>query len=163
MSSDSPVQVSAHGFHPKPVLEYASSSALKGAGVGLFVSTLQNALGNHSKGAMGVFTRTGGTIGFFAVLSGSFAATEAIVRNTREQDDALNGAAGACVAGFLGGLRQKSLPLAFGGCAVLGGAMGIFDFSGNITGSTETKEERRARFFKKPPTVPFVDPEPSSA
>ena len=63
--SPSPSADSSSGFSPKPVLEYASTVGLQSAGVGLFVSTLQNALGNHSKGAMGVVTRTGGTIGFF--------------------------------------------------------------------------------------------------
>lgn len=33
-----------------------------GAGSGLFISTIQNALQKHERGAMGIFTRTGGTI-----------------------------------------------------------------------------------------------------
>jgi hypothetical protein len=53
--------------------EYAEESALgaaftvglQSAAVGLFVSAAQNSLQSHNKGAMGVFTRTGGTIGLF--------------------------------------------------------------------------------------------------
>ncbi|RXW13713.1 hypothetical protein EST38_g12135 [Candolleomyces aberdarensis] len=160
--SPSPSADPSSGFDPKPVLQYASTVGLQSAGVGLFVSTLQNALGNHSKGAMGVVTRTGGTIGFFAAMGFTFAATEAVVRNTREQDDALNGFAGGCAAGFLAGLRQKSLPVAFGGCAVVGGAMGIFDYSGQLSGVQESREERRNKFFKKPPK-PIVELEPTTA
>ena len=52
-------------YQPKPTLKYASQVALQAGSVGLVVSTVQNALGNHSHGAMGVLTRTGGTIGFF--------------------------------------------------------------------------------------------------
>ena len=59
---------SAAGFTPKPTLEYASTVAMKAGGVGLFVSALQNALGKHSYGAMGVLTRTGSTIGFFGAF-----------------------------------------------------------------------------------------------
>ena len=62
MSSEADV---SQGFDPKPALPYATNVALRAAGVGFFVSALQNALGNHPKGAMGVVTRTGGTIGFF--------------------------------------------------------------------------------------------------
>jgi hypothetical protein len=38
-------------------------------------------------------------------MGATFAATEAAVANTRETEDALNGAAGACAAGFLAGIR----------------------------------------------------------
>lgn len=41
-------------------------------------------------------------------MGATFALTESIVANTREKDDALNGAAGACAAGFLAGIRSKS-------------------------------------------------------
>jgi len=50
--------------HKSPVSS-AASVALKAGAVGFFVSSLQNALQQHNYGAMGVFTRTGGTIGFF--------------------------------------------------------------------------------------------------
>lgn len=52
-------------YEPKPAVQYASRVTLQAAGVGFAMSAIQNALGNHSHGAMGVFTRTGGTIGFF--------------------------------------------------------------------------------------------------
>jgi hypothetical protein len=38
-------------------------------------------------------------------MGATFAATEAIVANQREVDDSLNGAAGACAAGFLAGVK----------------------------------------------------------
>lgn len=57
------------GFEPKPVLPYVYKVGGQAALVGLFVSTLQNALGKHNYGAMGVVTRTGGTIGFFGTCT----------------------------------------------------------------------------------------------
>lgn len=43
--------------------------------------------------------------------------------------------------------------MAIASCAVIGGAVGTFDYSGELGGDrTETKEERRKRFFKQPPT-----------
>ena len=56
-------------YEPKPTLKQASQVALQAGTLGLIVSTVQNALGKHSHGAMGVVTRTGGTIGFFGAPS----------------------------------------------------------------------------------------------
>jgi hypothetical protein len=55
-------------YEPKAPVENASKVALKAGAVGFFVSSLQNALQKHNYGAMGVLTRTGGTIGFFGVF-----------------------------------------------------------------------------------------------
>ena len=53
------------GFEPKSTLEYAGKAALQGAAIGTVMSGVQNALQHHSHGALGIFTRTGSTIGFF--------------------------------------------------------------------------------------------------
>lgn len=39
-------------------------------------------------------------------MGATFAFTEAVVANQRETDDALNGLAGGCAAGFLAGIRS---------------------------------------------------------
>ena len=59
----------ASSFTYKSPFKYATAVGLQASAVGLVVSTLQNALGNHSHGAMGVVTRTGGTIGLFGAFS----------------------------------------------------------------------------------------------
>jgi len=56
-------------YEPKSTLDHAARVGLQAGAVGLLLSSIQNALGNHSHGAMGVLTRTGGTIGFFSMLS----------------------------------------------------------------------------------------------
>ena len=56
-------------YDSKDVISSAAQMALYSGGVGLFVSTIQNALQSHSRGAMGVLTRSGGTIGFFGMSS----------------------------------------------------------------------------------------------
>lgn len=55
-------------YTPKPSLELAAYAFAKGAGAGLLVSAVQNALDSHSRGAAGVLSRTGGTIGLFGML-----------------------------------------------------------------------------------------------
>ncbi|KAG7099175.1 hypothetical protein E1B28_001046 [Marasmius oreades] len=138
-------------FEPKPTLEKTTKWGLQSAVIGLVYSTLQNALGQHSHGAAGVFTRTGGTITFFAAMGATFAFTEATVANQRRKDDALNSVAGGCAAGFLAGIRSRSLPAAVGGCAFLGATTGLFDRAGQFTGDSGWySEESRSKFLKKP-------------
>ncbi|KAG8681767.1 hypothetical protein FRC09_017247 [Ceratobasidium sp. 395] len=150
-------------YEPKSSLQNAAFVGLQSAGVGVLVSAVQNALDSHNRGAAGIFTRTGGTIGFFSAMGASFAFTEAAVANARETDDSLNGAAGGCAAGLLAGLRARSIPMAFASCAAIGTLVASFDAAGrSITGgqrdtaSTEIRAERRRRFFKKPPPLEAV-------
>jgi len=137
-------------FQPRASLRYASAVGIQAAGVGALVSAVQNALSSHNHGAFGVFTRTGGTIGFFGAMGAAFALTESVVANTREEDDALNGAAGGCAAGFLAGIRARSLPVAVIGCTVLGAAVGTFDYGGKTIagGGSLSQEQKRSDFFK---------------
>lgn len=41
-------------------------------------------------------------------MAASFAFVDAVTANTRQTNDALNGAAGGCAAGFLAGVRGMS-------------------------------------------------------
>jgi len=145
----------SESYEPRPTVKYASTVALQAGFVGALVSAVQNAVGTHSQGAAGWLTRSGGTIGVFAAMGATFAMTESVVANTRQKNDPLNGAAGGCAAGFLAGIRARSLPVAVASCAVIGGAMGVFDTAGRLAGeqrdleTPETAEERRKRFFKQ--------------
>jgi len=87
-------------------------------------------------------------------MGATFALTESVVANQRQKDDPLNGVAGGCAAGFLAGIRSRSLPMAVASCAVLGAAVGVFDYSGqSIAGHSAglSPEEKRKRFFKQKP------------
>ena len=122
----SSVMSEGSSYEPKPTLERTFRATLQAGAVGLVLSTVQNALGKHAHGAMGVVTRTGGTIGFFgntiqyslffynsnifyylAAMGAVFAFTDAVVANERQKNDALNGAAAGCAAGFLTGIRCR--------------------------------------------------------
>ncbi|WVN89456.1 uncharacterized protein L203_104679 [Cryptococcus depauperatus CBS 7841] len=143
-------------FHPHPSLALATKITLQSAGVGLLVSSVQNALEKHNAGAMGVFTRTGSTITFFASLGFSFSYVSSLTANIRERDDALNSAAGGCAAGFVAGVQRKSLPVAIGACAGMAALLGTFNAAGDsLTGKDHRsiprpeREEIRQSFFKK--------------
>ncbi|KAF9354328.1 hypothetical protein BGX34_011098 [Mortierella sp. NVP85] len=118
-------------YHAKaPVKEGIQAGAI-GAGVGLLVSAVQNSVGSHSQGAIGVFTRTGHTIGVFAAMAGVFAATDSAVANARETKDAWNSAAAGCAAGLVAGAYQRSAQTMVFGCVGMGAMLGAFDLSGN--------------------------------
>jgi len=147
-------------YETRPTVQNAALVGLQGGGVGVLVASVQNALEHHNRGAMGILTRSGGTIGFFAAMGATFAFTDSYVANLRAKEDALNGAAGGCAAGLLAGARARSIPLAVASCAVLGAMVGTFDAAGrNLTGDGReaeprlSREERRRRFFKHDPPV----------
>jgi hypothetical protein len=58
-------------YEPKPTLGAATKVGMQAAGAGLFIATIQNALGTHGHGAAGVFTRYGSTIGLFGAHTSS--------------------------------------------------------------------------------------------
>lgn len=151
--ADAPPSPPEPSYEAKSPIRDATTVAYQAAAAGALVSVLQNALSSHKAGAFGVLTRTGGTIGMFAAMGATFAFTEATVANQRQKDDALNGTVGGCAAGFLAGIRTRSLPVALTSCAVVGAAMGTFDYAGQLSGeSKEVKEEKKRKFFK---TVPL--------
>lgn len=53
---------------------------------------------------------------------------------------------------FITLLAARSLPTALASCAVVGAAMGTFDYAGQLAGeSKEVKEEKKKKFFKSLP------------
>lgn len=55
-------------FKEREPFKAAMSSAAVAAGAGTFVSAIQNSMAKHDKGALGIFTRTGSTIGLLSEL-----------------------------------------------------------------------------------------------
>lgn len=90
-------------FHAHDTVRETMTSAGVSAAGGVFFSAMQNAMSEHKRGALGVFTRTGGTIALMAGMGGTYSAGKAISANAREKEDTLNSAVGACAAGLLGG------------------------------------------------------------
>lgn len=60
----------SHVFHQRSPVGDAFNAGSAGAVVGLLVSAVQNSLQKHHAGAMGIFTRTGGTIALFSTSPG---------------------------------------------------------------------------------------------
>ncbi|KAL8290176.1 hypothetical protein RQP46_003115 [Phenoliferia psychrophenolica] len=143
-------------YSPTSAISPAFNVGLTSAGVGLFVSAIKNSLETHNKGAMGVFTRTGWIVGYFATAGFVFSYVDHTVANIRESStDGVAGAAGGCAAGFVSGIRTGSIPKAMGMCAFLGAAIGTYDLAGGQLGwekgskNRDEREKDRLEFFKK--------------
>ncbi|KAI8644174.1 hypothetical protein BD408DRAFT_481567 [Parasitella parasitica] len=139
------------------IVEAGKTAGIAG-GIGLFVSTMQNTAQKHTTGARGVFTRTGGTIAFFAAMGGIFSLGECAAKGIREQDDAINAAVGGCAAGMLAGIKSHSFAKMCAGCAAVGATMYAYEASGGLKGgfANKTREEKTQHekdFFKQPLTA----------
>ncbi|KAI9292578.1 hypothetical protein K502DRAFT_73887 [Neoconidiobolus thromboides FSU 785] len=140
----------------KSCLSYAGETGLKFSAFGFLVSAYKNAVQVHNAGALGVFTRTGGDIGYYGVTGVAFAATTCFAQSIREKDDHWNKAIGGAVAGAIAGARSQRIgKVAFGAFAA-GSAMWLYGFCGDsLVGvyQGETGEEwlkRREQFLESP-------------
>ncbi|KAI8369486.1 uncharacterized protein BYT42DRAFT_584629 [Radiomyces spectabilis] len=137
----------------KDCIADAGKTAAISGGLGLVVSAMQNTVQKHTEGAKGVFTRTGGTIAFFAAMGGIFTIGECASRNIRGEDDAVNAAVGGCAAGLLAGVKTHSIAKMCAACAGIGGTMFAYEYSGQLKGALvdhtpEERKEHRDAFFK---------------
>lgn len=62
---------------------------------------------------------------------------------------------------ILNHLTARSVPMAVGGCVVLGAIMGGYDYAGKLTGQPGiSAEEKRKRFFKPDTPIPNMPSTP---
>ncbi|KAL7338950.1 ribosomal protein [Rhodotorula toruloides] len=141
-------------YHPDSPVARAAEGAIFGGGVGLFSSSVANALQTHNKGAMGVFTRTGWMIPVFGTVGATLGFTNAAVANAIEShDNGVAGAAGGAAAGFFLGLYHRSLPAAFGLALFTGAIYGTIDLVGGFgadagrRGALSRPEREQDRLF----------------
>ncbi|BFZ56887.1 hypothetical protein PYCC9005_003937 [Savitreella phatthalungensis] len=144
-----------------PAKAYASKDAVtlgfnatgRSAVVGFAASAVQNVLAKHNKGALGVFTRSGGTIAMFGAMGGGYSFVSAASSNLREKDDAWNAFNGGAAAGAVIGLFKRTMPAFFGFSAGTAVLMGLFAWAGSSLGgiysymSPEEQEAWKKSFF----------------
>ncbi|KAL8804518.1 MAG: hypothetical protein Q9182_002526 [Xanthomendoza sp. 2 TL-2023] len=124
-SEDKPV------FQPKDAINASAQATMIVGTAGVFLSAVQNTLTRQPNvTAWGVITRTGGTIGLFAAVGGTYEFARTVAANLREKDDAWNPAIGGFFSGGIVGLRFRSFPAVLGFGAVLATIQGVFDYTG---------------------------------
>ncbi|KAF8424110.1 NADH-ubiquinone oxidoreductase 213 kDa subunit [Tirmania nivea] len=117
-------------YEPKDALARAAQGTLVVGTAGALLSAVQNSLAKQNLGAMGFITRTGGTIGLFAAMGGTYMFTKTATANLRERDDYINSALGGFLAGAIMGSRFRTLSAVLGYGSSLALAMGVFDYTG---------------------------------
>ncbi|KAJ7225568.1 hypothetical protein GGX14DRAFT_421225, partial [Mycena pura] len=107
---------------------------------GAIVAGLRNALVGRNAGVLA-------PIGIFTAVGATYGMTESLVANHRQTNDPLNPASGACAAGFLLGLGARSLPMAVGTCAIMGGMAGMYNYTNGMA-ARNLKPTGEKHFFK---------------
>ncbi|KAI9703980.1 MAG: hypothetical protein M1820_005762 [Bogoriella megaspora] len=140
-------------YHPVEAVSATIKTTAATATAGTFVSAIQNTLSKHNVGAMGVFTRSGGTIAVFAAMGASYEFFKNASANLREKNDSLNPTIGGFFAGSMVGLRRGTMPAFLGYGAALAIIVGVFDYTGGaITGyqrDPDVDEVARKEFMRK--------------
>ncbi|KAI8065741.1 hypothetical protein BC940DRAFT_303474 [Gongronella butleri] len=137
----------------KDCLYDSGKTALIAGGLGFVVSAMQNTVQKHKQGAIGVATRTGGTVALFAAMGGIFTLGECAAKDIRGEDDPINAAIGGCAAGLVAGVKTGSIAKMCAACAGIGATMYAYEYSGQLKGSLAGKsqaerKEIRDSFFK---------------
>ncbi|KAF2838590.1 hypothetical protein M501DRAFT_1004358 [Patellaria atrata CBS 101060] len=151
MSSD---QEQQKHYKPKDAIKSTIQTTMITATFGGFISAVQNTLTKQNVGAMGIFTRTGGTIGVFAAMGGSYEFAKMAAANLREKDDSWNPAIGGFFGGsMIGFAKGRTFGSVLGYGTALAVILGVFDYTGNsITGYTRDStvdEVSRKEFLRK--------------
>jgi uncharacterized membrane protein YjfL (UPF0719 family) len=101
-----PTKSSDH-FQPSDAVRQGALSGALGLGGGFLYASTQNALSRQNRGALGVFTKSGGVMLLCTAAPALFSFTEAAVGNLREKDDHWNTAIGAFMGGLLPGIKRE--------------------------------------------------------
>ncbi|KAI7188578.1 hypothetical protein KC363_g5382 [Hortaea werneckii] len=117
-------------YQPKDAVGSAIKATSVTAAAGAFISTIQNTLTRQNVGALGAFTRFGGTTATFAAMGGAYEFTKNASANLRQKDDAYNPALGGLMSGAMLGLRFRSAPAVVGYGCMVAVVLGAFSYTG---------------------------------
>ncbi|QDS77870.1 hypothetical protein FKW77_000262 [Venturia effusa] len=116
-------------FHPRDAIAYTMTTTFTVGGAGALLAAIQNTLTRQNVGAMGFFTRFGGTTATFAAMGASYAFASTVSGNLRQKNDAWNSAIGGFFGGSMIGLPRRTMPAVLGYGAGLAIAAFTFDYT----------------------------------
>lgn len=135
-----PTKSSDH-FQPSDAVRQGALSGALGLGGGFLYASTQNALSRQNRGALGVFTKSGGVMLLCTAAPALFSFTEAAVGNLREKDDHWNTAIGAFTGGLLPGIKHRRLSVITGIGAFMGMTFGVLAYTGGRLSGWQTDQE----------------------
>ncbi|KAF9701639.1 hypothetical protein EKO04_000734 [Ascochyta lentis] len=140
-------------YHPRDALSNTGSSMLQTTAIGAVIAGVQNTLRKQNVGAMGVLTKSGGTIALFAAAGGAYQFTLDATANLQQKDDCWNEAYAGFAAGATTGIYKRSLPFMLGAGAAFSVAMTAFRYTsgmrGTASGELDDEEVERREAMKK--------------
>ncbi|PFH62999.1 hypothetical protein XA68_10411 [Ophiocordyceps unilateralis] len=143
-------------FVPHDVIGLTTKTGFIGAGAGLFIASIRNAMSRGNVGAMSVFIRGRGIIGMAAAAPATFAFFFAATSNLRQKTDTWAATFGGFMSGGVLGLPSRRLPVVLGLGAVVGIWQGSFFFLGNRIDSfyDEEDEFQRKEIIRRTTRIP---------
>ncbi|KAF2239475.1 hypothetical protein EV356DRAFT_528073 [Viridothelium virens] len=140
-------------YHPRDAISSTAKTTAVTTLAGTTASAIQNTLTKQNVGAMGIFTRYGGTIAVFAAMGASYEFVKCASANLREKDDHWNTTLGAFFSGSMVGLKKGTLPAFLGYGAALAVIAGVYDYTGgSLSGyrkDPDVDEVARKEFLRK--------------
>ncbi|KAF1970374.1 hypothetical protein BU23DRAFT_538077 [Bimuria novae-zelandiae CBS 107.79] len=134
-------------YHPRDTLANTANTTLQLTTAGAIIAGVQNTMRKQNVGAMGIITRSGGTIALFASVGFLYQFTKDVTANLRQKDDTY----GEAFAGFMGGtavgVARGSMPMVLGAGAGFGVACATFKYTQGFRGYNikEDSEDEVAR------------------
>lgn len=135
-------------YKAQDAIQAATKTTLITGSAGLLFAAVQNTLTRSNSGALGVFTRFGGTIGLFAGVGGTYAFVRTASANLRQKEDPYNQAIGGFCAGSLLGFRHRRMSSVLGAGVLLAITLAASQYTGSSMLS-DTRDPQRDRFQDK--------------
>ncbi|KAF1362435.1 hypothetical protein EJ07DRAFT_106916 [Lizonia empirigonia] len=140
-------------YHPQDALANTGNAMLQSTAIGAILAGVQNTLRKQNVGAMGIITKSGGTIALFAAAGGAYQFTLDATSNMQHKNDCWNEAYAGFAAGATVGIYQRSLPFMLGAGALFSVSMTAFRYTSGIRGSAsgelDDEEIERREAMKK--------------
>ncbi|OAL54918.1 hypothetical protein IQ07DRAFT_531466 [Pyrenochaeta sp. DS3sAY3a] len=139
-------------FHPRDTLSNTATTTLQTTAAGALLAGVQNTLRKQNVGAMGIITRSGGTIALFAGVGAAYQFTLDATSNLRQTDDCYSEALAGFMAGAAMGVPRRSLPFMLGAGAITSTVLTAYRYTSGLSGSgtvdDDNEVERREALRK---------------
>ncbi|KAI3393154.1 hypothetical protein diail_4679 [Diaporthe ilicicola] len=136
-------------YHPVDALKAGMQGAMITGAAGIFAAGIQNATRKQNFGALGVFTRSGGTIFTFTAVGGVYEFARNAAANLREKKDHYNAGIGGFFAGSILGVRSGRMPAILGYGAFTSILLAAFEYTGGSLKGKKPEIEGMDEFERK--------------
>ncbi|KAH7378779.1 hypothetical protein BKA66DRAFT_495285 [Pyrenochaeta sp. MPI-SDFR-AT-0127] len=141
-------------YHPQDALSNTVTTTLQVTAFGALIAGVENTLRKQNVGALGILTRSGGTIVYFASAGAAYQFTKDATSNLRQKDDCYSEAVAGFATGVAAGIARRSLPFMLGAGVAFSAVFSAFRYTngfrgvGDIRVEDDSEVERREELKK---------------